>query len=132
MEHGVGPMVVPVINNISITHNITILFFILILIITIMMIVIPWEKTGLQRGEGAGLNTSMQMEGLGQAVPHVNKKRFCVTVCMLMTMLVFILWWKICSFLKDSFETMTMKHSVVEKALGLESKFCVYFGLLFD
>ena len=33
----------------------------------------------------------MQVEGLGQAVPHVNKKCFCVTVCMLMTMLVFIL-----------------------------------------
>ena len=42
MEHGARSMVVPVIiTNISITHNVTILFFTLILIITIMTIIIP-------------------------------------------------------------------------------------------
>ena len=49
-----------------------------------------------------------------------------------MTMLVFILPWKMCSFLKGSFETVAMKHSAVKKALGLESKFCVEFCLLID
>ena len=78
-EHGAWSVVVPVvISNIGISRNITILIFILILIITIMTIVIPWEETGLQRGEGTRLKTRMEVEGLGQAVPRVNKKCFCV------------------------------------------------------
>ena len=74
----------------------------------------------------------MEVEGLGQAVPRVNKKWFCVRLCTLMTVLVFILRRRMCSFLKDSFETVAMKHSPVKKALGLESKFCVEFCLLID
>lgn len=65
-------MVVPVITNIIITNNIisiAILLFINIILVTIVTIVIPWEETGLQGGEGTGLKRSIKVKVLGRRCP---------------------------------------------------------------
>lgn len=66
-------MVVPVIiTNIIITNNIisiVILLFINIILVTIMTIIIPWEETGFQGGEGTGLKKNIKVKVLGRRCP---------------------------------------------------------------
>lgn len=64
----------------------------------------------------------MEVEGLGQAVPHVNKKCFCVTLYAYDNVGLHPLM-KGLFLLKRLLETV--KHRAVKKALGLESKFCI-------
>ena len=114
-------MVVPVI-----TTNIFILLFINIVLVTIMTIIIPWEETGLQGGEGTGLKKSIKVKVLGRQCPMWPRNASVLhSPC---------LWphWsssfeRIWPFSKDSFVWLTMKQCSEE---GIEPRVQVLLLIL--